>query len=291
MPTATCHCRSDRSANGTRPVGQGRAAPPEAAARPAFSRPSGRRRCPSPRRPSRSRAQRRARDRSPTPSSPSPASSALVEHISAQIGSLPSAIRLRPYFWNSAVGVVLFRAAGAEGALVHLAARAEIAGLRILRRAEGAGVEAIAAADAQVLGVQDHAVVGLVEAVHRADRHAGRVRAVHAGDRDRPLARLAVIDGDDPPAVDAPGHLVLVLAGGDAGVAFDAALGVAEELRSCHSSVSSLRRRDLAERGLGLLHLRHGVVAIGLRRVRCFAQHIGIGPLGILAPVRSSPCQ
>ena len=27
---------------------------------------------------------------------------ALVEHISAQSGSLPSARRLRPYFWNSA---------------------------------------------------------------------------------------------------------------------------------------------------------------------------------------------
>ncbi len=35
-------------------------------------------------------------------SSPSPASSALVEHISAQMGSFPSAMRLRPYFWNSA---------------------------------------------------------------------------------------------------------------------------------------------------------------------------------------------
>src|SRR3546814_5213726 len=33
--------------------------------------------------------------------SPSPASSAFVEHISAQSGSLPSARRLRPYFWNS----------------------------------------------------------------------------------------------------------------------------------------------------------------------------------------------
>src|SRR3546814_6759994 len=34
--------------------------------------------------------------------SPSPPSNALVEHISAQSGSLPSARRLRPYFWNSA---------------------------------------------------------------------------------------------------------------------------------------------------------------------------------------------
>src|SRR3970282_2005818 len=34
--------------------------------------------------------------------SPSPPSSALVEHISAHAGSLPSARRLRPYFLNSA---------------------------------------------------------------------------------------------------------------------------------------------------------------------------------------------
>lgn len=34
--------------------------------------------------------------------SPSPPSSALVEHISAHSGSLPSASRLRPYFSNSA---------------------------------------------------------------------------------------------------------------------------------------------------------------------------------------------
>src|SRR5262249_61161584 len=34
--------------------------------------------------------------------SPSPPSSALVEHISAHAGSLPSDRRLRPYFLNSA---------------------------------------------------------------------------------------------------------------------------------------------------------------------------------------------
>src|SRR5207302_2082195 len=112
--------------------------------------------------------------------------------------------------------------AGAEGALVHLAAQAEGAGLRELRRAERAGVEAVAAADAQVLVVQHHTVVGLVEAVDRAHRHAGRIRAVHAGDRDRFLgADHAVVQRDDTPAVDAPGHFVLVLAGGDAAVALD----------------------------------------------------------------------
>src|SRR6185436_15012986 len=131
--------------------------------------------------------------------------------------------------------LILLRAAGAEGALVHLAAQAERAGLRELRRAERAGVEAVAAADAQVLVVQHHAVVGAVEAVHRAHRHAGRVRAVHASHRDRLLgAHHAVVDGDDAAAVHAPRHLVLVLAGGHAAVALDAALGVTQKFHSRH---------------------------------------------------------
>src|SRR5664279_3077815 len=136
------------------------------------------------------------------------------------------------------LAVVGFRATGAEGALVHLAARTEVADLGILRRAERAGVEAIAAADTQILGVQHHRVRRGVEAVHRADRRAGRVGAVHAGHGDRALAGLAVIDSDDAPAVDAPGHLVFVLTGGDAGVAFDATVGVAEEFHSSHGPAS-----------------------------------------------------
>src|SRR5207302_10563818 len=127
-----------------------------------------------------------------------------------------------PVFCEFGLGAVRFRPAGAVSALVHLAARAEIPDPGILRRAERAGVEAIAAADAEVLGVQHHAVGGGVEAVHRADRGAGRVGAVHAGHRNRTFARFAVVDRDHATAVDAPRHIVLVLAGGDAGVALDA---------------------------------------------------------------------
>src|SRR5205085_9631798 len=130
--------------------------------------------------------------------------------------------------------VVDLRTARAIGAFVHLAARAEIPDARILRRAERAGVEAVAAADAQILRMQHHGVGGGVEAVHRAHRRAGRVGAVHAGHRDRALAGLAVIDRDDAAAVDAPRDLVLVLTGGDAGVALDAAVGVAEEFHPRH---------------------------------------------------------
>src|SRR5206468_12109645 len=142
---------------------------------------------------------------------------------------------VRAVFRELLLRQVLLRTARAEGAFVHLAAQTEGAGLRELRRAERAGVEAVAAADAQVLVVQHHTLVGAVETVDRAHRHAGRIRAVHAGDRDRLLgADDAVVQRDDPAAVHAPGHFVLVLAGGDAAVALDAALGVAQEFHSRH---------------------------------------------------------
>src|ERR1041384_1707078 len=166
--------------------------------------------------------------------SPSPPSSALVEHISAQAGSLPSDRRLRPYFWNS---TSLRSGSGPPAQNVHLS---------ILPRrpkapacgnwgAQGAGIEAVAAADAEILVVQHHAVVGLVEAVDRADRHAGRVGAVHAGDRDRLLGPdHAVVDRDDAAPVYPPGDLVLVLAGGHAAIALDAALGVTQKFHPRH---------------------------------------------------------
>src|SRR5665213_2032531 len=159
---------------------------------------------------------------------------------------------------RAAVGL---RAAGAEGALVHLAARTEVADLGILRRAERTSVEAITATDADVLGVQDDGVDGCVERLDRADRRARRVGAVHAGHRDRALARLSVIERDDAPAVDAPRHLVLILAGGDASVAFDAAIGVAEEFHTCHGRCS-LCRCNLAEGDFGFLHTRRRVIAV-----------------------------
>src|SRR5262245_44055707 len=154
-------------------------------------------------------------------------------HLGAQrqlaLGKAVGAVLL--VFGRAAVGL---RSARAIGALVHLAARAEIADARILRRAERTGVEAVSAADADVLGVEDDGVGRRVEGVGRAHGGARRVGAVHARHGDRPFARLAVIDGDDAPAVDAPRHLVLVLAGGDAGVALDATVGVAEKFHSCH---------------------------------------------------------
>src|ERR1700680_1936993 len=82
--------------------------------------------------------------------------------------------------------------------------------------------------------MEQHALVGREDARDRADRGAGRVGAVHASHRHGALARLAVVYGDDPPSVDAPRHLVLIFAGGDAGVAVNAAVSVAEKLHPCH---------------------------------------------------------
>src|SRR5436190_146603 len=80
----------------------------------------------------------------------------------------------------------------------------------------------------------------------------------------------------DAPAVDAPRHVVLVLAGGDAGVALDATVGVAEKFHSSHGS-ASLRRPDLAKSRLGFLHAGDRIVAVGRERIRALAQHDRIG--------------
>src|SRR6056297_4031486 len=187
-------------------------------------------------------------------------------------------------FLELGLAVVFLGATGAEGTFVHLATASEVACLRELRRTERARVEAVTTPDAEILGVQNHPVGRLVEAVHRADRHTGCIRAMHTGDRDRPFTGLAILDGHDPAPVDTPRHLVLVLTGGDAGVAFDAALGVAEKFCSCHSLVS-LRWHDLAESRFGLLHLGHRVIAIGLGRVGRFTQDIGVCPVRIFRPL------
>src|SRR5260221_14574586 len=92
--------------------------------------------------------------------------------------------------------------------------------------------------------MEHHAVRRDLKATHRAHRGARGVGAVHAGHRDRALAGLPVIDRDDAAAVDAPRHFVLVLAGGDAGVALDAAGGVAEKFHPGHRRLLTPPRSD-----------------------------------------------
>src|SRR5215472_3059032 len=84
--------------------------------------------------------------------------------------------------------------------------------------------------------MQHDGVCGRIDRLRRAHRLAGRVGAMHAGHGDRALSGLSIIDGDDAPPIDAPGHLVLILAGGDTSIAFDAALGVTEEFHARHES-------------------------------------------------------
>src|SRR5262249_38372474 len=119
-------------------------------------------------------------------------------------------------------------AAPAEGALVHLAAGAQSAPFRGLRGAGRGALEDEAPADADVLVVQDHAFLSAVEAIDGAHRHARRVGAMHARHRHGALARYTIVDRHDAPTVHPPGDVVLLLAGGDAAVALDAALGVTQ---------------------------------------------------------------
>src|SRR4029079_745748 len=198
-------------------------------------------------------------------------------HLGAQ-GQLAFGQPVGTVFLELFLAAVGVRAAGTEGALVHLATRPEVTDLRILRRAEWASVEAVTAPDAEIFRVQHHRVRRGVEAVYGAYRRAGRIGAVHAGHGDRPLARFAVIKCDDAPTVDAPGHFVFVLAGRDAGVAFDAAVGVAEEFHSRHGR-SSLRCSNLTEGDFRLLHARCRIIAVGCDRVLAFAEHDRIGAL------------
>src|SRR5690625_4747630 len=56
----------------------------------------------------------------------------------------------------------------AMGACVHAAARAELGFARVLGRPERAGIETVAAADAGLLVMQNHADIGLIDAGGRA---------------------------------------------------------------------------------------------------------------------------
>jgi hypothetical protein len=82
--------------------------------------------------------------------------------------------------------------------------------------------------------MQHHGIGRRIKAIDRTNGCAWRVRAVHAGHGYGAFARLSVIQRDDAAAVYAPGNLVLVLARGDAGVAFDATIGVAKKFHARH---------------------------------------------------------
>src|SRR6201996_837148 len=79
---------------------------------------------------------------------------------------------VRTIFLVFLLAPIRFGTASAVGALVHFSARAEISDLRVLRRSERTGVEAIAATDAQILGVKHDTVIRRVDAIHRAHRRA-----------------------------------------------------------------------------------------------------------------------
>jgi hypothetical protein len=86
--------------------------------------------------------------------------------------------------------------------------------------------------------MEDHAFIGLVETIDRANRHAGRIIAMHACHRDRTLAGATVIDRHQATAVHAPGHFVFILAGCRTAIALDAALCITDKFHSCHDLFS-----------------------------------------------------
>ena len=130
-------------------------------------------------------------------------------------------------------------AAGAEGALVHLAAQAE--------RAVAAGTAARRTGRRR--SSSRSRCTRPCRAAPRLPRSGRSSRPGTPPCRARPssacrrprstsLARHAVVERHHAAAVDAPWHVVLVLAGRDAAVALDAALGVAQEFHSGHGRLS-----------------------------------------------------
>jgi hypothetical protein len=57
---------------------------------------------------------------------------------------------------------------------------------------------------------------------------------MHASYRQRTFALFAILYGDNSATVNAPGNLVLVLAGGYAGITFDATFGITVKFHSSH---------------------------------------------------------
>src|SRR5271154_478897 len=123
--------------------------------------------------------------------------------------------------------------------------------------------------------MQYHAIVRGEDATDRTNRRAWRVGAMHACHGDRTFAGHAVIDGNYTPAIDAPGHLILVLAGSHARIAVDATVGITEKFHTGHGHSSG--SSDLTERGLGLLHTRRRIESIGGEGVDALSQHDWIG--------------
>src|SRR5215475_9028528 len=129
------------------------------------------------------------------------------------------------------------------------------------------------------LSVQHYGVCRGVKAIYRANCGARCIGAVHAGHRYRTFAWFPVIKRDNAAAVDAPRYLVLT--GGDARVALDAAVGVAEEFHSSHDPASS-SRCDLTQGGLRFLHPCRRIIAVGRDRVGALTEHDRIRPCRVV---------
>ena len=107
---------------------------------------------------------------------------------------------------------------GTVGTFVHGSPGSENISLGKLWCPEGTGHEAVAAANAYILVDQDDAIFALVDGIHRTDRHAGCIGAVHTGNRDAFFSRFSLVDRNNFAAIDAHGYLVPFLAGDNAAI-------------------------------------------------------------------------
>ena len=82
--------------------------------------------------------------------------------------------------------------------------------------------------------MQNDAVIGLVEAVGRADGHAGGVVTVHTSDGNGHFIRFAIIQCHHAAALDTPLDIVGIFTGGDTAVAFNAAFCVTHKFHLSH---------------------------------------------------------
>ena len=132
----------------------------------------------------------------------------------------------------------------------------------ILRGAERTGVEAIAATDAQIFGMEHDRFVGRIEAgTGQTAAQGASVQCIQAMEKERSPGFPSLIVTTRRP-VNFPWHFMLVFAGGDTGIALDAAVGIAQKLHPRHDPVS-LCRSDLTERGFRFLHAGDRIVTIG----------------------------
>ncbi len=157
---------------------------------------------------------------------------------------------------------VFLRSTRTKCALIHGTAGTKDLPFRKLWCAKRAGHKTIATADADLFIDQHDTVIPLINGIHRTDRHARRIRTMHAGNGNRPLSRLALIQGHHTSAIDTHGDMIPFFTGDDTPAAIDATINIAQKFHPCHCHILLSGLAYFAQTVLGGLHLRDDVIAI-----------------------------